>query len=315
VTTSLLSLLLQQSEGAGAAILRWPSVPEDSRPLLKRLLGSRLLIERAISETWCRCSDCTCPEGARLIVRDGTGVCAVCPLDSSEDVELSEDHLRSFSVDRGRLAALIALDRNVLHEPMPGLWSLGFSQAENRWLFLVLQRAVGQQSSILPVLRSSARGGEITLVAPRLSASATNRLLEARVRWLDVQEAIALHQDGQVTLNVSTTDEPAAFVPPLRVCFRTGCVIVEGKPQQVGGAPCKLLRMLVAAWQSETGVTSDAIEEAFSRREAKDVVRDLRRDLSSGRANHAAIHRWIATERHPTAYRLALPRGSVQVIP
>lgn len=177
----------------------------------------------------------------------------------------------------------------------------------------MFRRAMAERPELPALLDATAQGRRRTLLAPKLSAEARVRLGRAEnLTVLVISDVLWLSNDGRLELEVH---EPRHGIgkPRLSVDLRDRTVYVDGEQKRLPPSSRKLLRLLLEAWESGRSVPAAVIEREFSSRAAKNVVWQLKKDLSRGLPNSTEIGGWIQKEHGNTAYRLQLPRELVKI--
>jgi hypothetical protein len=231
------------------------------------------------------------------------------------DEYLDPDDLRSFAIDERRLATeCLGGDPSVVAEVMPGVWSR--AEVDGRQCILILRRVVAEHQALLPVLRGAARGARMSLYAPRLSAETGLRLGSAsELTIFRTDEAVVLDPQGGLALrNSAAVRMQSTGAPRLRIAISEHTVHVDGVVRPVPGYRFDLLKMLIDAWERQVPVDACVIAARFSQRRAAELISELKGDLAKQHREPAVVRSWIHTDFKPTAYRLTLAPGQVEVI-
>jgi hypothetical protein len=145
--------------------------------------------------------------------------------------------------------------------------------------------------------------------------AAVARLVETGIRTILASDAILFDDQGLPRLN-----EGALYrldgTTRIRLEVRRGarCVLIDGTPRQVPGQPFSLLVMLARNATERRGpVTTHEFSKA-TRRELRDVVRELKQALPSNRPGAANISDRIVS-RQGVGYELILDPSQILVVP
>lgn len=315
MTATLTALLLQLSEGS--AQLLWGRVARRHYgPGFDRLLAAGVLTERPPAEEWSTCLHCDCGFDVRPIQRIGDRIVAACPFDASADTELEEDDLRDFRIDPERLLALVARASGFAEPPellASDLWRLG-RLASGRCIVIAIAAGALDHAGIVLLLKAAGGGAPVTVAAPLPSAAIRLRFLEAGIDLVGLQSAL-MPTEGWVDRLDIVKLEPKANQPRLSIRVAAQSVLIDGTPQRVPPQPFRLLTLLAQEVRDGRGpVRNRAIDDATGR-DARDLVRELRDALSTGRPNACELRDWIEARRSLGAFELALNRDQIEVRP
>jgi len=318
---SLRSLLLRLSEEDGPSVLWGRQAKPHLGLTFERLLSAGILMEQAPADLWPSCPDCDCGLDARPIQVIDDRIIAACPLDANNDAILDVDDLRSFVIDGRRLEeTIIAGEPSLsLQETIPGLWHLGATPA-GRALFLTLKHSTAGDPSLLTVMRATARGDGIALIAPPLRNDVERRLHDAGdVHVVLTAATLTLDDKSRWSIDMLRLDARKMEEPRLVIVESARQVTLDGVEKVLSEQPFRLLCLLAA--QARTNAATVEIRDieahiwgaALHRitREARDVVRELRDALAKGSADPKTIRDLVESRRNPNGYRLALAPGDI----
>lgn len=316
MTDSLTKLLLRLSEGAGPALL-WG---RQAKPYLgrefDRQLAQGILIEQRPTDEWDVCLDCDCGSTHRPIQRLDSELIATCAVDRARDVRLDDLDLRSFLIDRAAMVRTIAEASGFAppSELAKGLWHLG-TTAGGRSVFLAFSGEACRQPGIISLMqRTSGPAAAPIVLAPDLPIADRVPLADAGFTILVTGDCIGDPEAPwrlDLTLPIDSLD-----AGPRLVISRSGIIVLDGRELSLPQQPFDLLVMLAKAALSRARlVKQQEIERAFRGRSAADLVRDLRKALSTNGKSHKERrfgHPIVETHRSPTRYALALAPGEIE---
>jgi len=165
---------------------------------IDRLLRARVLIETRKIDSWSVCPQCDCGLDARPIRQVGDETRACCPRDAAEDVALSEDDLKLYSVDGERLAGEIAASGGIVGSVAridDGLWLIGKAPAGYSVVICRDPDRLEAPGMILAV-KAAVGGTRVTLIAPAINPTLAIRWREAGISVLDLGEVMVCDQSG-----------------------------------------------------------------------------------------------------------------------
>lgn len=321
MTATLTALLLQLSEGS--AQLLWGRVARRHYgPGFDRLLAEGVLTERPPAEEWSTCPHCDCGFDVRPIQRIGERIVAACPFDASADTELEEDDLRDFRIDPERLVALVARASGFAEPPeplAPDLWRLG-RLASGRCVVIGVTAGALDHAGIVLLLKATAVGAPITVLAPDPGPAVRLRLIEAGIARVEL--CSALKPSGY---DVDALDpmalEPVENNERLMVKRRARQVTLDGRNIHLSEQLFTLLLFLAErARESPATVEIRDIEDhvwgASIHRISSSIrepIRALRSALKEATGSDLAGRRLIEYRRNPNGYRLCLEAVDVAV--
>lgn len=179
MTETILRLLTRLSEAGDDAILTGAVARPFQGPLFDRLLSRRVFVEDAPLTEWDVCDRCDCGLASRPIRYLGSErFRAECPLDRSQDVDLTENDLQVYRVEAAGLASVIGAAAGFKDAPsqlVKGLWRLGVL-ASGRIVTLAFEAAALTGETIVATLRQAAQGQDVTILVPAIPPAAAKRL-------------------------------------------------------------------------------------------------------------------------------------------
>jgi hypothetical protein len=297
MTNTLTAQLLRLSEGSRPTLWGRVARPHFGREF-DRLLAEGVLVERPPAEEWSTCVNCECGFDARPIQRIGDRIVAACPFDVDSDTELEEDDLRDFCIDAERVVCLLAEASGFLgpiETLAPDLWRLG-RLASGRFIAAAITARALEQPGIVLLLKATACGTPITVLAQDPGPTMRLRFLEAGIDRLD-QDALEPKTDG----------------PRLSIQVAAQAVLIDGTPQRVPCQPFNLLALLARAVRDGAGPVRNRTIEDTTGRDARDLVRELRDALSAGRPNGSELRGWIEARRSLGAFELVLEPEQIEI--
>ncbi len=326
MSESLSALLLRLSEADGPSILWGRQAKPHLGLTFDRLLSTGILTEQSPTDLWPTCPGCDCDIDARPIqVIDGI-IIAACPLNANNDAILDADDLRSFVIDGQRLVEkIIAGDPSLsLRETTTlGLWHLG-STPTGRAIFLTLKHSTTSDPALLTVMRATARGAGITVIAPSLQNDMERRFHDAGdVHVVPAVSALTLDDTGRWSIDMPRLNAKKAEEPRLVILESIRQVTLDGVERALSEQPFRLLCLLAAQARTkgatveirdiETHIWGEVIHRIT--RGARDVVRELRDALAKGSTDPKPIRSLIKSRRNPNGYRLALAPEDIDLRP
>lgn len=157
---------------------------------IERLLRAQVLSEQRPLDMWSPCTHCECGLDGRPIREVGDELRACCPSDPREDVVLSPEDVRFFTIDPDRLASAIAAASGLsggVTKVADGMWLLGRIPSGSAVVLCTCDRALKAPGSIL-VIKSVAPDLDAIVVIPRLSTATRLRLEEASLATASLEE-------------------------------------------------------------------------------------------------------------------------------
>ena len=106
-----------------------------------------------------------------------------------------------------------------------------------------------------------------------------------------------------------------ATAKPTQAGVSTIAVLIDGTPQRVPPQPFRLLTLLAQELRDGRGPVRNRDIEDATGRDARDLVRELRNALSTGRPNGAELRDWIEARRSLGAFELVLEPQQVEITP
>ncbi|MBW7946832.1 MAG: hypothetical protein H3C60_10435 [Sphingomonadaceae bacterium] len=255
---------------SGRALLRLPTRE------VQRLLRARVLVERRKVDHWPVCPHCDCGLVARPVQEIEDRLLACCPCDAAEDVILTPEDLRRFTMEPHALASAIAATGGLGPVEAVGgdLWRLG-SLPVGFTIFLVLHDSVLQQPGVVAVIRAAAAGAVAAVIVPAIGTMERVRLQEAGLHILRLADVLIADADGIERLDLR--DLKVAPDGP-ELTFRTGSGLLEwrGRSIVLSHQLTPVFLRLLEKVQTRNPVLSHHELEGTSGREARDLVRELR---------------------------------------
>lgn len=322
MTASLTALLLRRSEAAGPALLWGRQARPHFGVAFDSLLERGVLVELAPATEWPVCPTCECGMAARII-RDINGqLRALCPLDPNCDDVLDHDDLRDFRIEPERLVAELA-EATGFAAPVealaPGLWRIG-RLPSGRCVVVGLTCTALDQPGIVLLLKTTAGGAPVTVLAPGPGPAIRLRFLEAGVHLVDLRAALnptggAIDQLDRVML------DPGPAGPRLVLERRARRASLDGRGIRLSEQLFALLLFLAErALESPRTVDFRAIEDhvwgAGIHRIASGIrepIRALRDALAADAEDRNAARALIENARNPNGYRLDLPATEIAI--
>jgi hypothetical protein len=316
MTETILRLLTRLSEAGDNAVLSGELAEPFFGPVFDRLLAKRVLIEQAPLADWEVCDACECGLPCRPIRKAGDGYRAECPLDGRQDIDLTKDDLRVFRIGAEALASVIGAAAGFSAAPTLAaekVWRLGHTLS-GRALFLALEPAALTGDGIIASLRQTARGSDITILAPKLPTEAARRHQDAGFYPIETLEVLKPATNGLgATIDIAAL-EPVPLAPMLRVRRAAAEVQWDGRSVILSRQIFPVLERLLEKAMSRDQVASQSDVEGFSGREARDLIRELRASFVSGGFTNAQAKSLIATV-HGRGYKLAVAASEIMIEP
>jgi hypothetical protein len=314
MTETILRLLTRLSEAGDDAILPGELAAPFFGPVFDRLLAKRALVEQAPLADWDVCDACECGLPCRPIRKAGNAFRAECPLDRRQDIELSKDDLRVFSIGAAALASAIGAAAEFGATPKlvaEKLWRLGDTPS-GRAVFLALEPAALAGDGIAATLRLAVPGSDITILAPELPAEAARRHHDAGFHLIETLAVLMPASNGLgVAIDVAAL-APVPLAPVLRVRRATAEVQWDGRSVILSRQIFPVFERLLEKAQSRDQVASGSHVEGTTAREAKDLIRELREAFrAAGFSNDET--RTLITNVRGRGYRLGVPASGIVV--
>jgi hypothetical protein len=188
---------------SGRALRRFPEREVEG------LLRARVLIETRKTDSWSVCPQCDCGLDVRPIRRVGDEIRACCPHDAAEDIVLTEDDLKRFSIDGERLAGEIAASGGLVGNVAridDGLWLIGKAPSAHSVVLCRNPERLEAPGMILAV-KAAAGGTRVALIVPAIDPTHAIRCREAGITVLDLGEVMIRDQSGTDRLVVERIRE------------------------------------------------------------------------------------------------------------
>lgn len=314
MTEMVLRSLTQLSEAGRGAILPGDLAASCQGPVFQRLLGRRVIVEQAHLTHWDVCDACDCDLPFRQIRTVAKAFQAECPLDRRRDVVLFEEDLRVFSIDAAKLAAAISSVAGLDAEPAPvadGVWRLG-SAPSGRTVFLALEARPLSEEGMIALLRQTARGKEIAILAPKLSVVAAGALEDAGFHLIATL-AVLVPGPGPFGASIEAgAFEPVSRSPKLRVQTETGEVSWLGRSVFLSHQLFPVFRRLIDKALTGDPIASGPHLEGGMGREAKDLIREMRDAFKAAGFTDEEAKNLIMT-RHNRGYFLAAKPADILI--
>lgn len=314
MTETVLRLLTRLSEAGEDVILPGELAAPFFGPLFDRLLVKRILVEQAPLADWEVCDACECGLPCRPIRKAGDAFRAECPLDRRQDIDLTEDDLRVFRIGGAALASAIGAAAGFGAAPKlvtEKVWRIGDTPS-GRVVFLALEPAALTGDGIAVTLRQAAQGSDITILAPGLPADAERRLHDAGFHLIETLAVLTPASNGfGVAIDVAAL-APVPLAPALRVRRATGEVQWDGRAVILSRQIFPVFERLLEKALSRDQVVSGSHVEGATAREAKDLIRELRRAFKAAGLTDAESKALIATVRN-RGYRLGVQAAEITV--
>jgi len=184
---------------SGRALRRFPERE------VERLLRARVLIEQRKADNWPVCAHCDCGLDARPIRRIGDEIRACCPHDAAEDVALTEDDLKRYSVDGEHLAGEIAASGGLVGGVVrmdDGVWLIG--KAPSGYAMVLCNNPDRLEApGMILALKAAVGGTRVALIATAIEATIAIRWREAGISVLDFSEVMIPDQSGADRLDLA----------------------------------------------------------------------------------------------------------------
>ena len=314
MTETILRLLTRLSEAGDDAILPGQLAAPYFGPVFDRLLAKRVLVEQAPLTDWDVCDACECGLPCRSIRKAGDAFRAECPLDRRHDVDLTEDDLRVFHIGAEGLASVIGAAAGFAagpKRPAENVWRLGDTPL-GRAVYLALEPAALSGDGIIASLRQSARGSDITILAPALPAETARRHHDAGFHLIATLEVLTPATNGLGAKIDIAALAPVPLAPVLRVRRATAEVQWNGRSVILSRQIFPVFERLLEKAQSRDHVASGPHLEGTTAREAKDLIRELRDALKAAGFTDAESKTLIVTVRN-WGYRLGVQASDIVV--
>lgn len=314
MTETILRLLTRLSEAGDDAILPGQLAAPYFGPVFDRLLAKRVLVEQAPLTDWDVCDACECGLPCRSIRKAGDAFRAECPLDRRHDVDLTEDDLRVFHIGAEGLASVIGAAAGFAagpKRPAENVWRLGDTPL-GRAVYLALEPAALSGDGIIASLRQSARGSDITILAPALPAETARRHHDAGFHLIATLEVLTPATNGLGAKIDIAALAPVPLAPVLRVRRATAEVQWNGRSVILSRQIFPVFERLLEKAQSRDHVASGPYLEGTTAREAKDLIRELRDALKAAGFTDAESKTLIVTVRN-WGYRLGVQATDIVV--
>ena len=314
MTETILRLLTRLSEAGDDAILPGQLAAPYFGPVFDRLLAKRVLVEQAPLTDWDVCDACECGLPCRPIRKAGDAFRAECPLDRRHDVDLTEDDLRVFHIGAEGLASVIGAAAGFAagpKRPAENVWRLGDTPL-GRAVYLALEPAALSGDGIIASLRQSARGSDITILAPALPAETARRHHDVGFHLIATLEVLTPATNGLGAKIDIAALAPVPLAPVLRVRRATAEVQWNGRSVILSRQIFPVFERLLEKAQSRDHVASGPHLEGTTAREAKDLIRELRDALKAAGFTDAESKTLIVTVRN-WGYRLGVQASDIVV--
>lgn len=283
MTETLSRLLLRLSEAEHPVLWGRVAAPHFGRDF-DRMLGQRVLVEEAPTETWGLCSSCECGLDARPIQRIHGSLVAVCPLDHQADAHLTDTDIRIFRIDPAMLARMVSVASGLDKDPetiLPGLWRMGAVDGSQA-VFIALSIAAAVQPGLMGMLTRSAGGSAITLLAPqRLPAESRRLFVDAGMHVVALLDALG--NDPGAPFALQRAKLVPTLAPKLQLDRARFAVSLHGAGGTLPKRPFDLLWILAEAGGAvveRRTIESHLWSQPVDKTAVNDAVRDLRRGLT-----------------------------------
>lgn len=314
MTTTLLGLLVELKAEGDVVKLGQMRASSSSPEVLRYLLRFRVLQERPPPNCWAPCDGCECDALFRSVRISANQHEAVCPFRTSRTIQLTEDQLRSFRIGAQELAQVVAYAAGfeaVPSQVTEGLWLLGEltnGERVERYVFLTFGRTTVTHDGFVSLVKETVGNTATTLLGPPLPPETARTLARSGVHHAVLAQL--LDPDDSLVGARILRRQLQPEVKRLVMSRRGHLVWVDGQRQRVADAPFRLLLMLAEAVINDSVLLAEEVERAFSQREAKKVVADLRPYLK-GRDGGEIL---IECSRSPTTYELKLLPGDIELL-
>lgn len=314
MNANLARLLLRLSEAGEPAILWGRQAKHHFGKGFDWLLADGVLIEQAPADEWEVCPTCECGADSRVIQRINDRLIAICPFDRADDSVLDGDDVRSFRVIRPGLVHVLTSVMGLTDEPSeiaPGFWKVGVTRSQ-RAIYLGLDGAAVLQHGIVHAVRTIDPSASIMVFGPRLAAADQIRFWEAGFGYSELSSALVDDGAGRVTIDPEAL-EPTAGGARLRLqsAARTG--ELDGVSLVLSNQPFRLLYALAEkALTRQPFMSTRDIEDEISRREGRDIVRELREGLVASGLNAEQVPA-LLQNKHGRGWRLALSASAIDL--
>jgi hypothetical protein len=298
MTGTIYALLLQQSELGKVASLWGRPASRHFDKFFDRLLAKGVLAEQAPAETWSTCRFCTCDYDHRLIREINGRLLVICPWDHKADDELEPVDLRSFAINREKLADLIRVANNlgpVTSEVMPGLWRIGETNG-SRTVLLAFDRHSLAQPGLITVIRASEQARDVTLLCPELPTPEAQTFRDAGITPVVLAKALRMDDAGWPVLDMAML-EPDLNRARIIVRSSAELLSIDGLELRLSRQMNKLFKALAEAVARPDPFLSPYAIEDLMGREGRDVIRELRASLIAEGLEKAVVAGLIETRR------------------
>lgn len=314
MTETILRLLTRLSEAGDDAILSGDLAKPFYGPTFDRLLAQRVIVEQAPLADWETCDSCECELPSRPIRAAGDEFRAECPLDRRQDVVLTGDDLRVFRIGAPALARAIGAAAGLDADPSlitEKVWHLG-ATASGRTVFLALESAAVTSETIIAVLRQVAQSDAVTVLAPKLPVDASRRFLVAGFALIETLAVLTPTLGRPGVVIDATALEPIRQVPSLRVRTAAAEVHWSGRSVVLSHQLFPVFQRLLDKALSRDQVASGPYVEGTTGREAKDLIRELRKAFRTAGFSDQETKVLIGSVRG-RGYRLGMPAAEIAV--
>ena len=322
MSDSLIKTLLRLSEASPPAIIPGDVAKVYTGPEFDRLLKDRIVVERAPATEWSTCPSCDCGLDVRPVRSVNGRMVAACPSDSSEDVTLDEEDLRTFEIDLPAVVRRMASDSGFETEPdevADGVWFLGLGKSKQA-VFVAPSAAVSQRSGIFRTLRLVASGQPIVVVTAALPAVERAHLADSGIQHVALQDVCGSADGSSFALDPTGLTPVLQGDPRLVLNKPRQSALLDGDTLSLAPRSFTLLWLLGEAAASDGRIVSATEIEKhlgnnryIDRGAAADAIRELRKDLSRGRRSNRARRKLIVT-RHSSGYQLDLPAPKIELV-
>lgn len=310
MTGTLLTLLTQLSEAGGDAVLSGTAARQFFGPEFDGFLRRRVLVELAPLTDWDVCPDCACGMISRPIRKEGGGFRAICPMNPRDDVALSADDIRSFSIETANLVGEIASVAGVQGIPSEiarGLWYLG-ETPNRRAVCLALTSTTLSIDGLVPIVRRATGAGLVTLLAPNAPVTVRASLADSGIQIVGIAEILAETDPSARSRSL----EPSSGEPELLVLTESATIEWRGRPVTFSHQLFPVFHRLAEKALSRDPIASGPYLEDTTGREAKDLMREIREALKTAGASKDEVSQLITVVRG-RGYRLNLDASEIEI--
>jgi hypothetical protein len=308
---TIFSFLTRLSEAGDGAILTGAAAEPYRGPTFERLLRQGTLVEKAPLREWDVCDRCECGLASRSVRFRGERYVAACPLDAQADENLDATDLKQFRIVQAELVAAIGKLAGFQSRPSEltaGVWLLG-ELPSGRIVVLAFERHRLETDGFVQIIRSAAKGRPTTMLAPDMSPGLSRRFKEADIHIVSAMRVLDSTTGPHIKAAVL---EPEPEAAQLLVDVRSGRVVWLDRTVELSHQLFPVFLRLAEQAKTARPLLSGPQLEGATGREAKDLVRELRRAFQAAGLPKEACSDLILSVRN-RGYRLAIAQEAILI--